>query len=137
MAARTGRKLRIKLGDGSSSETFTAIGGAREDAFSCETGEIDVTDKDDGNNRALLEGGIQTLSLTVSGVAKDDTLFGKWRDGTIDNYQVEWVDTGATLECAFQVGTYSETGNYDNEAVTFEAELRSSGAYTYTAGSAP
>lgn len=134
MAARTGRKLRIKLGDGASTESFTAIVGAREDSFSGETGEIDVTDKDDGTTRELIEGGIQTLTLSISGVAKDDTLFQKWRDGTIDNYQVEWADTGATLECAFQVGSYSENGNYDNEAVTFEAEMRSSGAYTYTPG---
>lgn len=133
MAAAVGRQLRIKLGDGTSTETFTVIAGAREDSFSCETGEIDITDKDDGVYRTLLEGGIQTLSLSISGVAVGDTLFGKWRDGTLDNYQVEWVDTGATLECAFQVGTYSETGNYDNEAISFEAEMRSSGQYTYTA----
>lgn len=134
MAARNGRRLRIKLGDGSSSETFTAIAGAREDAFTLNNGEIDITDKDDATDRTLLEGGIQSIELTVSGVAKDDSLFAKARAGTLDNYQVEWVDTGATLECAFQVGDYSETGNYDNEAVTFEATLRSSGAYTYTAG---
>lgn len=130
MTAENGRTMRIKAGDGASPEVFTSIAGAREDSFSTEVGEIDITDKDSAAYRELLAGGIKSASLSVSGVAKNK---GQLMSlvGVIQNYQLEWAD-GDVLAGAFQLGSLSFTGSHENSAVTFTAELRSSGTFTFT-----
>lgn len=132
-----GRALRIQAGDGASPEVFTSIAGAQEDSFSCETGEINITDKDDAGHRRLLGGGISSISLSISGVTYGHALFQKYLNKAIENYRVIWLGSGivsdAQLECAFEIASYNETGSNENSAVTFTAELRSSGAPTYTA----
>lgn len=139
MAAQNGRNMTIAVGDGGTpTETFEVVAGAREDSMTLENGEIDITNKDSGARRTLLDGGTQQINLTCSGVyveggmTTSDDLFNKARDGTITNYQVEY-ENGEKISGAFQVASYARTGAHDG-AVTFEAELHSSGTYTYTAG---
>lgn len=134
MPAQTGRDLRIKKGDNSSPQTFTAIAGAREDSFTCERGEIDVTDKDDATTRILLEGGILSATLTISGIAKDRALLEDIIAGAHITFQVEWVESGDMLEMLAEIGSYENTGSYENSAVEFTCELRSAGAISFTAG---
>lgn len=133
MPAQNGRTLRIKKGDGATTEAFTAVAGAREDSFTCERGEIDITDKDDGKTRKLLEGGIESVSLNVTGMAKNRDLLEAWIAGSHGNWQIEWTDSGDVLEGVFEIGTYEETGAYENNAVEFTLQLRSAGAFTFTA----
>lgn len=132
MPKQSGRNLRVKKGDGGSPETFSVIAGAREDSFTCERGEVDITDKDDATTRALMEGGIEAVSLTVSGLAVGRTLLQDFLAGLHINYQVEWVDVGDTLEGTFEIASYEEVGNYENNAVEFTMQLRSAGAVTLT-----
>lgn len=133
--AQNGRLMRIKAGDGGDPETFTAIAGAREESFTLENGEINITNKDSNARRELLDGGTQSINLSVSGVHIAGTsasdLFSKARAGSIDNYEIEWED-GETLEGAFQVRNFERTGNHEGE-VTFTCELQSSGDYTHSA----
>lgn len=131
MPAENGRKMRIELGDASSPPTYTALAGAREESFTLEVGEIDITDKDSNERRELLEGGIHSLSLSVSGITKDrsqliDVV------GKIKSYRVTWSN-GDQLVVNAQLGSFSETGSHENSAVTFTGEFRSSGDYTFTA----
>lgn len=129
-AAENGRNMRIKRGDGASPETFTSIAGAREDSFSTEVGEIDITDKDSAGYKTLLEGGIKSASLSVSGIARDRaSLFDGL--GKIENHKLEWEDGDAIIG-AFQMGSLEITGTNENGSVTFSAEFRSSGAFTFT-----
>lgn len=130
MAAQSGRTLTIKVSDGVGG--WETLACSREDSLNSEVGEINVTDKCSSNRRELIEGGIQSISLSTSGVVKDHDLLQKHLSGVIDTYQVQWEDTGDTLEGDFQIGTYSETGNYENSAIEFTAEFRSSGAFTFT-----
>lgn len=133
--AQNGRQMRIGVSDGSGS--FTVIAGAREDSMTMENGEINVTNKDSNSRRELLENGTQLINLSVSGVfvggGSGDTLFEKARNGTIDDYQLEF-ESGETIEAGFQIRSYERTGSHDGE-VTFTAELQSSGDYTYSAAS--
>lgn len=133
MPAQSGSTLKIETSaDGGTNWTLLAC--SREDSFSGEIGEINVTDKCSSNYRELIAGGIKSLSLSTSGVVKDNTLLVSWMAGAIGLYRVTWEDSGDTLEGDFQIGTYSQTANYENSAIEFTAELRSSGAFTYTAG---
>ena len=133
MPAQSGSTLKIETSaDGGTN--WTPLACSREDSFSGEIGEINVTDKCSSNYRELIAGGIKSLSLSTSGVVKDNTLLVSWMAGAIGLYRVTWEDSGDTLEGDFQIGTYSQTANYENSAIEFTAELRSSGAFTYTAG---
>ena len=71
MAAQNGRDLRVKKKIGS---TFVTVAGAQEETFSIENGEIDITDKDDDGRVARLSGGNTDISISISGVAKDEVL---------------------------------------------------------------
>lgn len=130
--AINGRALRIKKGDGGSPENFTAVAGAREDSFTGERGEIDITDKDEQTVRTLLEGGIVSFTLSITGMVKDRALLQDFINGVHQNMQVEWTDSGDVLEGAFEWGSYEETGSYENSAIEFTAELRSAGQVTLT-----
>lgn len=132
MAAQSGRTLTIRVSDGAGG--WEALACSREDSLNSEVGEINVTDKCSSNFRELIEGGIKSMSLSTSGVVKDHSLFQKHLSGVIDTYQVQWEDTGDTLEGDFQIGTYSETGNYENNAIEYTGEFRSSGEFTFTEG---
>ena len=133
MPAQSGSTLIIETSDDGGS-TWTALACSREDSFSGEVGEINVTDKCSSNYRELLAGGIKSLSLSTSGIVKDNTLLETFLAGAVGLYRVSWEDSGDTLEGNFQIGTFSQTANYENSAIEFTAELRSSGAFTYTAG---
>ena len=128
MAAQNGRTLRISISNGGAPETFTAIAGAQEDTVSFEIGEIDITDKDDNGNRTLLAGGIKSYSASISGVTKTSDLAQIAEAGNLVRFQIKYQDTNETLTGNFQVGSYEDTGSNDNAAITFKAELRSSGA---------
>lgn len=129
MAAQNGRTLRLKKGDGASPEVFTTIAAAQETSMSSEVGEIDITDQDDAGYKTLLEGGIKSLSISISGVTKAQTLLQAHLAGTISNWQLEYEDTGDTITGAFQIGSYSDTGANENAAIMFKADLRSSGFF--------
>ena len=135
--AQNGRKMRIKIDDGSG--TLTTIAGAQEDSMTLENGEIDITNKDSDAKRELLERGTQSVNLSCNGVyyAQDEgnqTLYTRAQEGTIDAYTVEFED-GEMLEGNFQIGSYERTGEHSG-ATMFTCELKSSGAITYTAPTA-
>lgn len=112
--------------------TWTPLACTTEDSFSSEIGEIDVTDKCSNGFKTLLEGGIKSMTISMSGYAKPDHgLLSAFQDGKIEQYRISWAG-GGSLEGGFQIASYEETGSNDNSAVEFSAELRSSGAFAFT-----
>lgn len=130
MAKSKGRKLRIKREDAVTPGTYVAIAGMREEGFSISIGEIDVTDKDDDIWRTLMEGGLQSVSLSGSGLTETDDLLEAALTGTIVNYEIV-RESGAKLAGAFQIRSYEGTGPYDN-AETFSCSFESSGEVVFT-----
>lgn len=125
MAASSGRELVLKRGT-------TVVAGVRTKAMAITRAGIDVTSDDDAGFRALLgEAGQKELNISVSGVTKDDVLRADAVNGnTLQAYTLEFED-GSTVTGDFFLASYTETGTY-NEAVTFEAEVQSSGAFVFT-----
>lgn len=136
MAAKNGRTLIIKIGDGGDpTELFTAVAGAQEKAFTITNGEIDITSDDDNGRVARLGGGNQDISITVSGVEKDEVLLAAAYSNLAQNYQIVYEDTGATITGEFEIGSYEVTGATDNGAITFSAQFRPTlGTWAYVAG---
>lgn len=136
MAAQKGSALLLKVGDGGSPETFTTVGGLRSTSISLNDEAVDVSNKDSSNNRELLaNGGIQSLSVSGSGVftdaASEATIRTNFGGSSFSNYQVVLPDFG-TYEGAFMIASLEYSGEYNGE-VTYSVTLESSGSVTFTA----
>lgn len=136
MAAQKGSSLLIKIGDGGSPEAFTTVGGLRSTSISLNDEAVDVTTIDSSNQRELLaNGGIQTISISGSGVftdaASESTLRTAFGASSFKNYQVIVPDFG-TYEGAFMIASLEYAGEYNGE-VTYSVTLESSGAISFTA----
>jgi len=111
-----------------------AVDGVREKGIALNGEPVDVTDDvSDGWRELLAEAGEHQVNVSLSGVTKSDTLKEAWFDVTdrIKAVTITYPD-GGVLAGNFFLATFSETGPY-NDATTFEAEIQSSGAVTYTA----
>jgi|TARA_R100000455_G_C6255632_1_gene111541 TP901-1 family phage major tail protein len=134
MAAQKGSSLLLKIGDGNNPEGFTTVGGLRSTSISLNDEAVDVTTKDSSNVRELLaNGGIQTLSISGSGVftdaASEGTLRADFGNSTFTNYQVIIPDFG-TYTGAFMVASLEYAGEHNGE-VTYSVTLESSGTITF------
>lgn len=135
MPAVSGRSLRIKYS--SDGTTYTAITGATSDNFTITVEGIPITDKDDAGVQTFIdgEGGTWAMEGSVEGILKDDTLMALIADPTSDfthDFQIDIAGIG-TFEGKFGITSFNPTGAEGAEAVTFTANLASSGTITYTA----
>lgn len=139
MAAQKGSALLIKIGTTAadpSSDTYTTVGGLRSTSISFGDEAVDVTTVDSANHRELLaNGGIQTVSISGSGVftdaASETTLQAAFGAASFSNYNVIVPDFG-TYEGKFMVASLEYSGEYNGE-VTYSVTLESSGAISFTA----
>jgi TP901-1 family phage major tail protein len=134
MAAQKGSSLLVKIGDGASSEAFTTVGGLRSTSISLNDEAVDVTTMDSSNQRELLaNGGIQTISISGSGVftdaASETTLRGKFGASTFSNFQIIIPGFG-TYTGPFMVASLEYSGEYNGE-VTYSVTLEGSGAIAF------
>ena len=133
MAAIVGRTVRMKKGP---ELTAVALVGSQNDGVTLANGEIDITDKDDGGYRTLMDTwGLRSLDVNVEGILKDDELISIATSATgsvlLQEYTLVIGNIG-TFAGDFFLNNLT-LGASTNEGVTFTAALLSSGAYTYTA----
>lgn len=128
MAAVSGRKLRIKKGG-------TAIAGARTDNLTINNEPIDITDKDAaGWSTMLADAGVRSLEADVEGILEDSTLLAL-AVGATANLLAAWsieVEGIGTFAGNFYLNSL-ELGGEQEDAVTFTANIQSSGTITFTA----
>ena len=128
MAALAGRKVRVQI-------ATTDVAGAQTDELVINREHIDITDKDDAGVRKLLdEIGVISLSLTCSGILKNDALADWSSDPTDVLKTMTFVVTGiGTYSGQFGIASFTAGGNEGAEAATFQATFESAGAITFTA----
>ncbi len=133
MAAKAGRKLRVKYDSGGGA---AVIAGARTDSLTINNEMIDVTDKDDAGVRTLLDDiGVKSLSMQCEGVLVDDTLADLARDATENAalHDMEFEDTGiGTYAGEFFISSFEYSGAEGTDPATFSCQFESSGAITFT-----
>jgi TP901-1 family phage major tail protein len=134
MAAQKGSAFLLKIDTGSG--TFATVGGLRSTGITMNDEAVDVTTKDSANVRELLaNGGVQTVSVSGSGVFTDATSEATLRTAfgaaSFKDFQVIIPDFG-TYEGSFMVASLEYAGEYNGE-VTYSVTLESSGAITFTA----
>ena len=133
MAAQRGKALLLKI---DVSGTMTTVGGMRSTSMTLNDEAVDITNKDSGSFRELLPaGGIQSMSITASGVFTDSTaettLRSVYGTSTFSSYNVIVPDLG-TYAGTFMVASLEYSGEYNGEA-TYSVTLESSGSITFTA----
>lgn len=131
MTATAGRPFVLKLGEVASSPV--TIAAARTNSFAIANEIVDITNKNSNAFRTLLEGaGTKSLTTEIEGVlnkgASAVTAFMQNAfNNSIDTYSLFFND-GFTIEGAFQIESYSISGDHNTEQ-TFTATLQSSGEY--------
>jgi len=125
----------IQIEDSANPGTFINLACARSNSNAKATEPIDVTSKCSMPNRTLIEGGIQTMTWSGSGVMNDGNdmseLIAYANAGNIVNMKFI-SDYGDEYAGAFLVAAFTREGEY-NDAEMFDATFESSGAITYTA----
>lgn len=130
MSALPGRKVIIKKGD-----PGVKVAAARSKSITFNNEPIDITSDDDQGVRQLLEGvgeqAEKSLDLSVEGVTKDAVFLNDLATGAnVDDYEIEIPGIG-TFTGRFFLTSTALTAPY-NDAVTFTAELQSTGPFTFT-----
>lgn len=132
-----GRSLLLGIGDSAVPATavFTTIGGVRAKGYSQGTEEIDITDGDDDVWKKLLEGGVQSLTLNVSGLVSNNASYellrAKAQAGTIWAFQISAIGDADGIKGNFLITSLEENGEY-NGAQQFSATLASADTPTFT-----
>ena len=127
MAGTVGRSVAFTWGGSS-------ILGVREKAIAIKGDPIDITSDEDGGWRTLLDVAAQNeVTVSLSGVTKNGALKADWFAGNRTKSVVITYPNGDTLSGVFFLSSFTDTGPY-NDAVTFQAELMSTGIVTFTPG---
>lgn len=134
MAANVGRTITVYWGNESPQP---AVAGIREKTVTLSGEAVDITNDDSDGWRQLLDAAqVNSVDISCSGVALDDTLRADWVTGAVSPGSrmqpatFEYFD-GAIITGTFYLQEYSETGNHDGE-ITFEATFVSNGPVIYT-----
>ena len=133
MAAQRGKALLLKI---DISGTMTTVGGMRSTSMTLNDEAVDITNKDSGSFRELLpSGGIQSMTITASGVFTDSTaeqtLRSAYGTSTFKSYNVIVPDLG-TYAGTFQLTSLEYSGEHNGE-VTYSLTLESAGSVTFSA----
>ncbi|HVV29119.1 MAG TPA: phage major tail protein, TP901-1 family [Rhizomicrobium sp.] len=134
MTAQRGRDLLIKIGDGGSPESFATVAGLRATTLAFNAATVDITNADSaGMWRELLAGGVQSATVSGSGVfkdaASDAALRAAFFGGAIGNFQIVIPGFG-TVTGPFKITALQYDGLHDGE-VKISLSLASAGALTF------
>jgi TP901-1 family phage major tail protein len=138
MAAQKGSALLLKIGAdataASGGDTYTTIAGLRSTSLTLNDEAVDITTKDSSGIRTLLaNGGVQSMSISGSGVftdaASETTLKSAFGATDFHNFQIIIPNFG-TYTGEFMVASLEYAGEHNGE-VTYSITLENSGAFTF------
>lgn len=142
MAKACGKEFIVARGNGDivpGPETFVVVAGMRSTGLSINTETVDVTDKQDAPWRTLIDCGITSMSISLSGPMTDDISLQDLqkdiiRNGgnvTINNFLLT-SGISDQFQGPFQITSMSRDGEYNGEE-NYAITLESAGEIIYTA----
>lgn len=130
----TGRAFTLQSETTSGGGTYATIGGVRAKGMTINNEVIDISDGDDDTWKKLLEGGIRSIAVSVSGLVSNNAAFEQIQDkafaGNIWRFKMNYAD-GDTLIGLFLTTSLEQHGEY-NGAQMFSASLQSADTPTLT-----
>jgi len=147
MAAQKGKDVLIKIDNGSG--TQTTIGGLRSSSITLSDESVDITTKSSSGYRTLLAGGgVNSISISGSGVFTDDVYENLMKDAyfaqqnlavdgstaqtpAFENFEF-YIPTFFKFTGAFQITSLEYAGEYNGEA-TYSMSFESTGIILVTA----
>lgn len=135
MTGQIGRNAVIRIGDGGSPATYTAVGGFRTKRLAINSTEVDGTNQGSQAWRELVENaGINSLNVSGDGVftdsAAEGTVLNRILNRNQEDFQIVFPGLG-TFEGMFQVTSYEVSAAHDG-TVTFSFEMASAQVITFT-----
>lgn len=133
MPAFPGRALRIKYDSGTGAAVIT---GSTSDNFTINKEGINVTDKGDVGVQTFISDAVGVWSIEggIEGFLKDTQLITLMNDTDQFTYDMELDIAGlGTWVGEFGITSFAVTGSEGAEAITFTANIVSSGAQVFTA----
>lgn len=133
-----GKDFLLQLGAtaGTGTTPYATVAGMRSTSLSLNNEMIDVTNKDNVPWRTLIEGGVQSMSVSLAGVFKDHATLQDMMTiafaGGIRNFKLISGE-GDSFTGAFKLSKLERAGEYNKEE-TYSISLESSGAITFTEG---
>jgi predicted secreted protein len=129
-----GRNFLVKLEDSPGAGTFTTVANMKTTGEAIATAFIDTTDKDSGTWREGIEGGRQSVDLTLAGPVSNGATQKAMRAlamaGAIRLFKLV-SDLGDVLQGKFHVSSFDRNGG-DDDAEQFTMKLASAGPQSYT-----
>lgn len=131
-----GKDFIVKRGNGATpTEAFATIAGMRETSTTLNNEQVDITDKDGTLWKKLLEGGgIQSMSIKLSGVMKDAASLASMQAAafanSIHNYEL-LSGNGDKFSGAFAISSFERAGTNGKEE-TYSLTLESADTITFT-----
>src|SRR5690606_31131478 len=125
-----GRAFVLKRGDGAMTEVFTTVGGVRTTNLTLNNNPVDVSDNASGWQKMLADGGIQSIEMSLDGIAKNDSAFESLLQDGFDRVSrnVQLVSgNGDIYEGPVVIASIQRSGAHDG-AETFSCSLQSDGA---------
>jgi len=128
MSGFVGRLVEVRKG----TTTGTLIAGVRTKSVTINNEPIDITTDDSAGFRELLDvSGERHLDISVEGLTQDNTLLGIAVAGSalIDEFSIVFPGTpNVVVRGDFRINNFKLGAEYA-DAVTFTAELQSTGAF--------
>jgi len=128
-----GTGVYVAIEDTPDSGTYTQIGGQMSHTLTLNNTPIDITCKDSGSFRALLDAeGLQSCDLALELKYNSNAAFLQLRalfsSKVITRFRI--TIGGNDFDCLYQVASFSEASP-DNDKVTNSVALQSSGSFTW------
>lgn len=134
MTKYCGKDFVVALGDDGGPEVFTVIAAMKSTSLSINKEQVDVTTKTDVPWRQLINCGISSMSISLSGVFTDDTTHDDLQlivlSGEIRNYLLT-SGRGDQFEGPFQISSMERAGEYNGEE-TYSLSFESAAAIVHT-----
>lgn len=131
MAVEKGSAFLLKIGNGAATPVYSTIAGLRTTQLSINGDAVNVTNKDSGGWRELLNGaGVRSISVAAAGIftgsAAETRAQSNALAGLIDEYELAF-ESGLKLRGRFLVTRLDHSGDYNGER-NYTLSLESSGA---------
>lgn len=131
MAVEKGSAFLLKIGNGAATPVYSTIAGLRTTQLSINGDAVNVTNKDSGGWRELLNGaGVRSISVAAAGIftgsAAETRAQSNALAGLIDEYELAF-ESGLKLHGRFLVTRLDHSGDYNGER-NYTLSLESSGA---------